>query len=441
MSVSHKRVRVVLATTAIAAMTIVGLTSQTAAGAAAGTVSATPVSYTPWLLSSTPNQQVRQLTPCGSLMYAVGTITAIGQSSNRYTRSNAFSFSATTGAVTSWAPQVNGTVNSIALSPDCTTAYLGGAFTTINGTAASHIAAVDATTGAVKTGFTRNAAGQVFTVQYTHGQVLVGGNFLNINGASRTLLASLNPTTGAVTSYLNVNIQGTYPSAGRKIHNSALSHSGSKILIEGVFTSINGQPRQQIAMLDLDGTTVALDGWRATELERPCAPIESFFARDANWSPDDQTVYTATTGYKPASGPGSLNSQPRSGLCDAAAAFPATASTVTSKWINYTGCDSYYSVAADDQNVYVSGHERWANNGFACDSKGPGALDRPGIASIGTATGLATAWNPTRALGKGSDDLVLTTAGLWVASDNWSDGFAQKCGGLTNHGGICFFPY
>jgi hypothetical protein len=72
-------------------------------------------------------------------MYAVGTISAIGQGSLRYTRSNAFSFSATTGAVTAWSPQVNGIVHTVALSPDCLTAYLGGTFTSVNGVAVKNL--------------------------------------------------------------------------------------------------------------------------------------------------------------------------------------------------------------------------------------------------------------------------------------------------------------
>ena len=122
---------------------------------------------------------------CGNLIYAVGTISAIGQGSNTYTRSNAFSFSATTGALTSWAPVVNAQVNSIALTPDCSTAYLGGSFTQINGTAAKDIAAVDTTTGALKTGFGHTANAEVDTVQYTHGLVLAGGVFTSINRVAR----------------------------------------------------------------------------------------------------------------------------------------------------------------------------------------------------------------------------------------------------------------
>jgi hypothetical protein len=47
-------------------------------------------------------------------------------------------------------------------------------------------------------------------------------------------------------------------------------------------------------------------------------------------------------------------------------------------------------------------------------------------------------WNPTRARGLGADDMLLTSAGLWIASDNF-DG-SDQCGGVTGHSGICFMP-
>lgn len=407
--------------------------------AAAATVTTAPASWTPYLLSSPTNQVVEELEPCNGTMYAVGTMTAIGRGSATYTRSNAFSFSETTGVMTSWAPQINGTVRSIAFSPDCSIAYLGGMFTTVNGVAAAHLVAVNASTGAVQTGFRHSTNGQVDTVRYTHGVVIIGGGFTSVNGVARTRMASLNPSTGVVTSYLNLNITGAYPNTAGKVYNSQLSHAGSKLLIEGVFTSIAGTSRQQAAVLDLGSTSVSLDRWTSSELAQPCRI--AWYVRGGNWSVDDSRIYLATTGYKPPSGPGSDSSQPRAGLCDSVAAFPATAGSVGHVWINYTGCDSLYSVAADSSNVYISGHERWANNPNGCDWAGPGALSRPGIGSVDPTTGLATSWNPTRSLGAGSHQLLVTSAGLWVASDTWTDGNAQKCGGVAKHGGICFLPY
>ncbi len=413
--------------------------SGPAGAAAAATVGTTAAPWTPYLLPNPTNQVVQELEPCHGKMYAVGRIAAVGRGSTTYTRSNAFSFSATTGAVTGWAPRTNGMIRSIAFSPDCSTAYIGGLFTTVNGVSARHIAAVNTRTGALRTLFARHVNRQVDTVRYAHGQVIVGGTFSKAQGVGRARMASLDPITGAATSYLDLDISGAYPRSTGKVYNSQLSGSGDRLLIEGVFTSIDGHPRQQVAVLDLGPLSVSLDGWTSPEFSQPCTT--PWYARGANWSPDDTTIYIATTGYKPTSGPGSNTSDPRAGLCDSVSAFPSTSRSVSHTWINYTGCDSFYAVVADATNVYVGGHQRWVDNGHGCDAAGPGALSRPGIAAMDPTTGLATAWNPTRSRGHGTNQLLLTKAGLWLASDTWRDGGAQMCGGALQHGGICFLPY
>lgn len=426
---------VIAASVGVVAAAMIG-----ASPAWASTVTTTPAGWTPHLLSSPVNQVVEELEPCHGTMYAVGSMTAIGRGSATYSRSNAFSFSETTGVMTGWAPRVNGRVRSIAFSPDCSTAYLGGSFTSVNGVAAAHLVAVDAVTGAVRTGFARSTNGEVDTVRYTHGAVIIGGTFTSVNGVGRTRMASLSPTTGAVTSYLNLNITGTYANTtGSKVYNSQLSPAGDRLLIEGIFTSIAGQSRQQVAVLTLGSTAVTVNGWTSSEFTQSCR--EAFYTRAANWSPDGSHIYIATTGYKPPSGPGSDSNLPRAGLCDVVASYPATATAVRHDWYNYTGCDSYYAVAADANNVYVSGHERWANNPYGCDVAGPGAVSRPGLASVSPITGSVTSWNPTRSRGYGSHQLLVTSAGLWIASDTFSDGSAQMCGGVYGHGGICFLRY
>jgi hypothetical protein len=324
-------------------------------------------------------------------------------------------------------------VHTIAFSPDCSTAYLGGHFTTINGVAAKHIAAIDTATGTVfKPGFKDNINGDVLTLQYTsaHG-LLIGGKFTKVNGLARTMLASVDPMTGTTSAYANLAISGVYPGQQTKIFQSNISNSGTRMLVTGVFTSIGGQPRQQVAILDLGSTAVSLDGWYAPEFNGSCvSPNEAFYAEAAAWSPDDSTIYTAETGYRGTSV-----------LCDAAAAFPSTATTVSHTWINYTGGDSLYAVAADANDDYVAGHERWANNPLGSDFPGPGALSRPGLGGLAPSDGQATTWNPTRSRGVGATELYLTAAGLWVASDNGNDGLSQECGGRSNKGGICFLPY
>lgn len=108
------------------------------------------------------------------------------------------------------------------------------------------------------------------------------------------------------------------------------------------------------------------------------------------------------------------------------------------KWINYTGRDSLYSTAADANTVYIGGHEHWASSPFACDRNGPGAIDAPGTAGLSPTNG-SVVFNPTRWRGKGADDMLTTSGGLWIASDNAQN--TSQCGGVGGHSGICFFSY
>jgi len=410
--------------------------------AATGPVSATPAAGTPQLATTGTTEQVRQLVQCGGTMYAVGSFTSIKRYSGTFARDNAVSFSATSPyMVTSWNPDVNGTVNSIAFSPDCSTAYLGGKFTSIGGTAVKNIAAVSTSTGAVISSFGANANGQVETLQYYNGHLLTGGYYTKINNSANPYMTSLNPSTGKDDGFIKLNISGNYQFPGvdgnpTRVYNQQLSNGGTLDLVEGDFTSVGGQARQQMFMLNLSGSTATVTGWTSPELNTNCNYNEPFYAQAGAWSPDDSTIYVATTGYKPAGSP--AGATPRTGPCDAAIAYPSTQASVTHKWINYTGCDSLYSTAADASTAYFGGHERWSQNPRDCDAKGPGAIDAAGMEGLSSATGLLT-FNPTHARGLGADDMMVTSAGLWIASDNLDN--SNQCGGVTGHAGICFLPY
>jgi hypothetical protein len=425
-----------------------------ARSASAGPVSTAPASGTPQLAPSGSVEQVRQLVQCGGTMYAVGSFTEIKQGQTTYRVSNVFSFSATSPyKVTGWFPSVNGKVNTIAFNGgNCADAYIGGTFTSIGGTAVSDIAEIDTTTGAVVPGFGTQANGEVDTIASYNNHLLVGGHFKSINRSSADpYMASLNPASGKDDGFLHLNISGNYqyPGVGpnnTNVYNQQLSHGGTLDLVEGDFTSVGGLARQQIFMLDLSGSAATVTGWSSPEWDGSqgnlpggypyqCATKEPFYIKGASWSPDDSTVYIATNGFHPWNQP---TSGPRTGLCDAAAAFPATQTEVTHLWINYTGCDSLYSTAADASTAYFGGHERWSMNPDGCNSPGPGAVSAPGMEGLSPATGSLT-YNPTRGRGLGADDMQLTSGGLWIASDN--DKNTAMCGGKGNHAGICFFPY
>jgi hypothetical protein len=290
---------------------------------------------------------------------------------------------------------------------------------------------VSTSTGKINYAFGKSSDGQVETLLGYRGRILAGGYFTSVNGSGDKYLASLNATTGKDDGFLHLNISGSYGDGGTKVYNQQLSHGGTLDLLEGTFTSVGGAPRQQIFMLNLSGRSAALTAWTSPEFSQPCVTDEAFYVRAASWSPDDSTVYIATTGLR---GPHGANTS----LCDSAAAFPATQASVSHKWINYTGCDSLYSTAADANDAYFGGHERWADNSHGCNKAGPGAVPAPGMVGLSPSTG-AVVFNPTRGRGLGADDMLVTGAGLWIASDNAFS--ADNCAHIGGHAGICFLPY
>jgi hypothetical protein len=431
----------------------------------AGVVSSTPASNTPHLKTTeTPTQQIRQLVQCGSKMYAVGSFDTIIKGSTTYPRNNIFSFSATAPyTVTSWAPNVVGTygttsdtsdtLNTIAfVNGNCADAYIGGKFTSVNGTTVQNITEIDTTTGNVVAAFASKAAGAVQTLLGAGNHLLVGGNFTGVNGdTADPYMASLNPVTGKSDGFLHLNISGSYQYSGvssntTMVFNQQLSHSGTYDLVEGDFTSVGGLQREQIFMLNVGGSTATVTGWTSPEFDGSnssypyqCATVEPFYIQSAAWSPDDSTVYMAATGYHANGYPADI------GLCDSAVAFPATQTSVLHSWINYTGCDSLYAAAADANAAYFAGHERYSMNAQGCDGLGPNGYNAPGMEGLDPANGNlyvsadGSVGYYSRDRGLGADDMLATSAGLWIASDNF-DG-TQMCGGAQNLSGICFLPY
>jgi hypothetical protein len=439
-----------------AALCLAGSGAALATGAPNGPVTAVPAN-TPQLNTTGAVEQVRQLVQCGGTMYAVGTFTSVKHNSTVTAVNNAFSFSATAPYnLTTWAPNVNGVINSIAFNgTNCADAYLGGKFTAVNGTKVANLAEVTTSgTGTLVTAFGHSANGQVETLLGAGGHILAGGYYTTINGSSTKYMTSLDPTTGKDDGFINLGISGNYsfaPNNATRVYNQELSNGGTLDLVMGDFTTAGGLPRQQIFMLNLATSPASVTAWTSPEWDGSagelsksnptgypyeCATDEPFYIQAAAWSPDDSTIYIATTGYHPNGFP--TGATARTGLCDAAAAFPATQASVLHEWVNYTGCDSLFAAAADSSTAYFAGHERWASNPNDCDAQGPTAIPAAGFEGLSPTTGALT-FNPTRARGLGADDMLDTTAGLWIASDNQNG--AVQCAGKSGHAGICFLPY
>jgi hypothetical protein len=432
---------------AVASPTATPRVSHQAAAASSHHVSPDPAKGTPTLVASGQEiQVVRQIAQCGSTMYAVGRFAKISQNGTTYPRSGAFSFSAKAPyKVTSWNPQVQGEVDSIALTKDCRHAYIGGRFTKAGGKKVSDIAEIRTYNNTLVTQWGHNSNGKVNTLLLADGHLLAGGFFTSVNGSSDRYYVSLNPATGSDDGYLHFGISGHYTYPGvvpnpTEVFNQQLSPDRHYVLAEGDFTSVQGMARQQIFMFRLAASHGNVTTWNSAEFSQPCVTKHPFYITAAAWAPDQSTIYIADTGLHLLNWDGKF---PLTGLCDAAAAFPAKRSMVSHKWVNYTGCDSLYSVAASATAVYVAGHPRWSQNASGCNDAGPGSVNDRGLQGLWPGNGRTILSGKTRGrytmARANAGDMLLTGAGLWIAS---TDRFGLvSCGNVGGHAGICFLPY
>ena len=183
----------------------------------------------------------------------------------------------------------------------------------------------------------------------------------------------------------------------------------------------------QIAVLDITGPATLMNDWRTTKYEQTCFAGFEYYIRDVEYAPDGSYFTTTSTGGYP--------NAPNS-LCDAVVRWHSTdrSQDVQPGWVDHSGGDSFYAVAATGAVIYVGGHQRWFNNPFASDAVGPGAVPRQGIGAVDPANGVPLSWDPQRTRGRGVFDMVSTDDGLWVGSDT------DRIGHFEYHGRIAFFP-
>ncbi len=131
----------------------------------------------------------------------------------------------------------------------------GGIFTNIGGATRNRIARLDAVTGLADS-FNPNANGRVYSMAVqTDGKIVAAGQFSNIGGATRNYMARLDATTGLADSF-DPNANGPLPEPGVY---AVVVQADGKILACGRFSTIGGQPRNNIARLD--AVTGLADSW------------------------------------------------------------------------------------------------------------------------------------------------------------------------------------
>ena len=191
------------------------------------------------------NEEVYTLAVSGSTVYAGGLFTAIGGQARNYIAA----LNVTDGQATSWNPQANHVINSLEVSGP--TVYAGGSYTTIGGQARNYLAALDASTGSA-TAWNPNPDDTPYALVVSGSTLYVGGSFTTIGGQVRNRIAAFDITTGALTGWdphAEPEYSGVYD----------LAVSGSMVYVGGLFATIGGQTRNNIAAFDI--STGALTSW------------------------------------------------------------------------------------------------------------------------------------------------------------------------------------
>ena len=397
------------------------------AGAAASPgqiVSADPVNFTPNLVDG----DVRSVVQVGDRVFIGGNFTQVKEagSSTVIDRSRVLAFNATTGKIDDgFKPAADGEVSVLLPSADGKSIYMGGMFTHVDGAARKVLTRVDITTGQPVAGFTPNLDARVKDLRLAGGRLWVAGNFATADGVSRPALATLNPDTGRRNDFQSLAFAGTQNGGTTLVYKMDVTPDGSKLIAVGNFTSVDGQSRPQIVMLDLTGSTARLANWQTSRYAAACSTSFDSYMRDVDISPDGTYFVVSTTGA--AGGTAKL--------CDSQVRWEtsATGTNLQPTWATYTGGDTTYAIEITDSVVYVGGHFRWSNNPFGVDAPGQGAMERSGIAALDPASGMPFQWNPGRTRGVGVFDLLSTAQGLWMASDT------DVAGGET-HQKLAMFP-
>ena len=165
--------------------------------------------------------------------------------------------------------------------------------------------------------------------------------------------------------------------------------------------------RQQIAILDL-GDPVTLDDWFSPELQPGVRPERGLLPTRRCMVPDDNRSTSPPPGTSRPSGPGSSTHDPRAELCDAAR-VPSDLWCHTSDQLHRMrlllrgrgGRHNVTSVATSVGPTTRSGAT--TPEPARCRGRGWPAVRRPTAGH---------SWNPTRSLGHGVNDMVLTSGPL-----------------------------
>ena len=276
-----------------------------------------------------------------------------------------------------WHPAVTGgPVRALIFNPSYNALYVGGDFDTVNATARNYLARIKTDdSGTLDDTWNPDPDGYVRTMFLKSYYVYVGGDFTNIGGQSRNYLAAIawngggSVNEGQATSW-NPNPDGNVYAMTMDL----MSSMNDIMYVGGNFTTIDSQPRTNLAALDFSSGSVK-----------------------SGWSPDpDGTVYalaSAGTSLFVGGAFTTIGGQSRNHI----ALIDTSNDFLTSPFNFYdTGTAMSWNPGADGpvKALQMDASDLYVGGGFTHI----GGLDRNHLALLGSDftgnTGIPTSWNP-----------------------------------------------
>jgi PKD repeat protein len=175
-----------------------------------------------------------------------------------------------------------GAVRALALSSDGSHLLVGGLFDSVGGDRHNGLASVRVADGRAESGWTAGADGMVRDIVVRGDVAYFGGTFGRHNGLDQRGLGAVLVSTGEPVGDFDVAVGDA--DAPNKADVYGLATDGSRLFVAGRFTTVDGQPRNQLASVTL--ATHALDAW---------APARACTGCNLVWDVlvDGGSVYTA----------------------------------------------------------------------------------------------------------------------------------------------------
>ena len=379
-------------------------------------VSDEPVAWTPQVKDG----RILAIAQVGNTMVVGGSFANVSPANGSpvSSRSNVFAFNATNGSIINgFNPAVQGGVEALLPGPQPGTVFVAGSFSGIGG-ASGKLFLLRTSDGSIVQSFQAPGFnGKITDLALVGDRLLVGGAFTASGGQSRGGLLSLNASTGALDNYLQValtenhNWDGDGARAAIGVRAMSVNPENTQLAVIGNFKRADGLLRDQFVLIDLtDESAQVREDWRTRRYEPACfSNAFDTYVRGVEWSPDGEYAVVTTTGGP---NPGTL--------CDTVSAWDAeaTGDDVQPIWVDDTGGDTLWGVAATGAAVYVGGHQRWMNNAGGRDRPVAGSVPRPGLGAVDPRAGVPLSWNPGRQpRGVAAFALYATPQGLWMGTD------------------------